>query len=280
MPVTYAGVDWLTMTTDKDKVGVSWYDMYVKYRAKMLLELEKEQPFNNGYYAGLGIAHMRWGYSENIGYILIISGSDAERMWQRLQPVNYRVTRLDLCVDFVLENPSAEAGTAYQKLIFQESTGNRRYSLFVNNAGGATCYIGSRHSQQFGRLYDKGIQAKTHKCGLRWRAEVEYKKPLSGMIAKALAEEKTEERGGVIIDTVASWFSERGVPLKNVATDNRQLVASVEARITTAEKKMAWLRSQVRPTVVQLVEAGYGKKVLECLMLDADRLEEIEHSEI
>ena len=280
MGVTYAGVDWLTMTTGKDKIGARWYDIYVKYRAIKIQEADQERTFNNGFYAGLGIAGMRWGYSEKIGYILIVSGSDAEGMWEVLMPVKYKVTRLDLCVDFVLEEPSFEANRAYHKLASLDIVPARRYSLFVNNAGGATCYLGSRHSQQFGRLYDKGIQAATHEKALKWRAEVEYKKPLSGVMANELARVSPGARAQVIIDTVAEWYRERGAPLANIKIDGKQLVTNVEARVTTASKKLAWLRSQVAPSVVQLVEAGYGRQVLQCLMLDTDRLEDIKVSEI
>lgn len=280
MAVTYAGVDWVTMTTNNDIIGVEWYTIYVNYRKEMLQEANEEKPWNNGFYAGLKIAKMRWGYSENIGYILIVSGADAERMWQRLQPTNGRVTRLDLCVDFVMKNPSQEADIAYHKLTRKGEKIIRRYSLFVNNAGGTTCYLGSRHSQQFGRLYDKGIEAGTHEKGLKWRAEVEYKKPLSGYIAKLLAEKKPETRGAAIMNTVTAWFDERGAPLANLKAGGKPLLATVEQRITTADRKLAWLRTQVAPTVIQLVEAGYGRKVLKCLLLDAQRLGEIKGSEI
>lgn len=280
MTINYAGVDWLTMTTDKDRVGMKWYEIYTKYRAERLAETDEEMPFNNGYYAGLSIAHMRWGYNENIGYILIVSGSDAEALWERLQPGNHRVTRMDLCVDFVLKEPSFEASIVYHKLLALKEKSLRRYSLFVNNAGGATCYVGSRQSQQFGRLYDKGIQARTHEKGLKWRAEVEYKKPLAGAMAQALAAERPGVRHGRIIRTIDAWFADRGAPMSALANCDKGLEVKVEQRITTAEKKLAWLRSQVAPSVVQLVEAGYGGQVLKCLLLDANRLERIELSEI
>lgn len=276
MSIVNAAVDWVTMTTKEDEVGSKWYRIYVKYRDAKIRETNRETPFHNGYYAGLGIAQMKWGYSETIGYILIVHGSDAERLWENLRPAMHRVTRLDLCVDVVLKTARRLAHSSYTALLAQEGMGNRKYSLFENSYGGATCYVGSRQSQQFGRLYDKGVQAGTHEQGLKWRAEVEYKKPLAGFLAKALSEVPPEERQGAILGTVAKWYSDRGVDADWLEPGGRWLSFSVEERITTADKKLAWLRTQVAPSVVELVEAGYGRQVLDCLMLDHRRLDEIE----
>ncbi len=102
--ITNASVDWVTMTTKEDKLGCGWYEMYTKYREHKRTEADKEKPFSNGYYSGLKIASMQWGYSEYLGYIIIISGQDAGRYWDRLSPVDARVTRLDLCVDFAYKD--------------------------------------------------------------------------------------------------------------------------------------------------------------------------------
>lgn len=275
MLVNYAGVDWLTMTTKKDSVGGRWFEIYTQYREKRLAQTDREQPFSNGFYTGLGIASMRWGYSENIGYIMIVSGEDAELLWQRLQPAKHKVTRVDLCFDFTLEEPTALAKETYAELVQMKEEANRKYSYFENSYGGATCYVGSRQSMQYGRLYDKGVQAKTHEKGMKWRAEVEYKKPLSGSICDALADVPPGRRGDIIIATVKEWYAKRGVTFMGRMGFENAIVVSVEQRITTARKKLAWLRKQVAPSVTELVEAGYGQEVLQCLLLDERTIDEI-----
>lgn len=278
MGIVWAGVDWLTMTTNRDSVGMSWFRIYDKYKKQKLAEVNKEQPFNNGYYAGLGIAAMRWGYNKKIGYILIISGGEAELLWQKVQPALHKVTRLDLCVDFVLNEADDLAQQHYTRLVEQPLASRRKYALFENSKGGSTLYIGSRQSQQFGRFYDKGIEGNTHEKGRKWRAEVEYKKPLAGAVATALADKTPEKRQGAIIATVGQWYADRNAGLSVVPTGGEALEIQVEQRITTAEKKLAWLRGQVGPTVVDLVEAGFGRSVLKSLMLDEERLKGIELS--
>lgn len=268
MTTVYAGVDWLTTTTNSDAKGMAWLRIYEKYKKQKLAETDKEKPFHNGFYVGLGIANMRWGYSEKIGYILVVSGGEAEELWNILQPVSDRITRIDLCVDFVLKKPANLAEQYYERLPQEAKNNQRKFSLYLNSYGGATYYVGSRHSQQFGRFYDKGVQSGSHEKGIKWRAEVEYKKPLAGKIAKALAALVPEIRQATIVATVAAWYSDRGAGINPLQGGGEPMEISVEQRITTAEKKLAWLRTQVSPTVVELIEAGYGSQVLKCLMLD------------
>ncbi len=272
MDVKYAGVDWLTMTTKDAKVGYQWYNTYQKYKGVRRQDGDEEKPFHNGFYGGVRIASMSVGHSESIGYIVIVSGGDAERLFQRLMPGKKRVTRLDLCIDFYFERPKKLASKLYGKLQSDSTNKQRKSSLFVGNDGSETLYIGSRLSQQYGRLYDKGVQLKTTKPGHLWRAEVEYKKPKSGSLAKSLAAVKPEERVLSICDTVCEWYSERGVELFPWDNSLNSLHIGVQQRVITADKKLAWLRNQVQPTVAQLISAGYGRDVFEALLLDTEAI--------
>lgn len=270
--ITYAGVDWVTMTSREDKVGMEWYSMYGRYRREKLLEANKEEPFNNGFYAGIGIASMRWGYSDHLGYILIISGSDAERFWQNLEPGTHRVTRLDICVDFWPKKPSLLARDLYDRVTPERLAEFPKLSLFRGPNGGDTLYVGSRHSQQYGRLYDKGVESRRGEPGQYWRAEVEYKKPLAGLMAQELIQENSAERRPAIIDTVAHWFIDRGIEALSDDAGKQPIKMTVEQRITTADRKLAWLQTQVRPTIQRLVSLGLGRDVMKSLLLDEETL--------
>lgn len=274
MEVKSVGVDWLTMTTKESSVGQNWYDVYRKYKAIRMQEGNKEKPFNNGFYGGVKTAKMSVGYSDAIGYIVIVSGRDAERLFQRLQPGKKRVTRLDLCIDFLFDRRVDLADMLFTKLSGEAGGKQRRYSLFSNSDDGKTFYLGSRQSTQYGRVYDKGIESNRETVGRLWRAEIEYKKPISGHIAESLAKIRGEERVLAICDTVTEWFGDRNSELFPRGMEKHALHISVEQRITTADKKLAWLRSQVSPTVIDLIGAGYGKSVLEVLGLDIKTISE------
>lgn len=272
MTITNASVDWVTMTTSEDKVGYIWYGLYTKYRAQKQRQADIEKPFSNGYYTGLKIASMQWGYEKHLGYILIISGGDAEKLWQHLKPSDARVTRLDLCVDFVKPDVSYLAKDLYEGTTAERKREQPKLSLYLGPDGGDTLYLGSRHSQQFGRLYDKGVESSTAAPGRYWRAEVEYKKPLSGLMATELAEESSDERVGAISDTVINWFLDRGIRLMEDWESRPGMTISVEQRVTTADRKLAWLKSQVSPTVRQLISLGLGKEVMKSLLIEEDML--------
>lgn len=270
--ISNASVDWVTMTTDNDEIGYAWYGMYTKYRDLKKREADNETPFSNGYYSGLRIAQMQWGYDKHLGYIVIISGSAAERYWDRLSPADGRVTRLDLCVDFIHKDIEYLARDLFDNISIDRREQKPGLSLFIGPEGGDTLYVGSRQSQQFGRLYDKGVESGTSPPGHYWRAEVEYKKPLSGLMARELVQETGEQRVQAIADTVINWFCDRSVPVLGSEAGDRAIQISVEQRITTSEKKLAWLRTQVGPTVRQLVSLGLGKEVLKSLLIDEDAL--------
>lgn len=272
MLLQYAGVDWLTMTSRDERTGNNWWSTYVKYRKARAAEANVEKPFSNGFYSGVRIASMQWGYSDSIGYIVIVSGADAELMFQRFQPARHKATRIDICVDFSFREPVDVAGDIYRGLQERTSNTQRLHSLFVNSRGGATAYIGSRHSQQFGRVYDKGVQSGREKPGHLWRAEVEYKKPLAGQISAALSSVDPVERQRQITNEVHRWYADREAALPYELLPGEVFDISVQQRITTARKKLAWLRQQVAPTVAQLIEAGYGREVRASLLLDEKAL--------
>lgn len=263
------------MTSREDSVGMKWYSMYGRYRQEKLKEADKENQFNNGFYAGAGIASMRWGYSEHLGYILLISGADAERFWQRLEPGKHRVTRLDLCVDFRPKISRLMAQELFTGVSRERKAEFPMLSLFIGPKGGDTLYVGSRHSQQFGRLYDKGVESEKEKPGVQWRAEIEYKKPLAGAMAGELILEDSVTRQQAIVDTVLNWFIDRDIDVIEGHISERAITVSMEQRITTADRKLAWLHSQVHPTVQRLISLGLGREVMKSLALDEEALKKI-----
>lgn len=269
-----AAIDWLTMTTDSERVGMHWHNVYRQYRQVRRQEGNEEKQFHNGYYGGLRIDHMSVGHSDTIGYIVIVSGRDADLLFLRLMPGKHKVTRIDLAFDFEYEFSVPLADKLYLQLSNKALNQQRKFSKFSNSEGGATFYLGSRQSTQFGRVYDKGVEGKTREPGYLWRAEVEYKKPLSGIIANKLAQVSSDKRELVICNTVCEWFADRGTEVFPRGDTGQALHVSVETRITTADRKLSWLRSQVSPSVATLISAGYGKEVLKVLGLDIPTINE------
>lgn len=274
--ISYAGVDWLTMTTKKDGPGEHWYRLYNEYRKDVIKDELREKRFNNGFYAGLSIGHLRWGYSERNGYILIASGHLAESYYERFKPAKHRTTRIDLCYDFELSQPRELIQNTYEYLLETQQTKFPKIAAFRTRQGGATLYIGSRSSAQYGRLYDKGVEQGTHEPGRKFRAEVEYKKPLSMQVAKQVSENDPKQRAADIHRTVWQWFSERLVELPGKPNSGQVINASYVKQVTSADKKLQWLRTQVAPTVIDLCNTGRGHEVMRALgFIDQAHLAEL-----
>lgn len=268
--VTYSGVDWLTMTSQLEASGQSWWSLFEAYAAVVQEEEPPPKDYSNGFYTGKRLSSLSWGCSPELGYIIVASGETANEIWRDAYPAAHRVTRVDLCFDLQVDAPMTLATGSYEMITAANSNLKRKYGLFLNNKGGETFYVGSRHSQQYGRLYDKGMQAKRANKGLLWRYEVEYKKPLADTVLKAYADKNADERSAAIVDTVSDWFRQRGALVPYETGSNHIMTVTAEKKITTFDKKMMWLRTQVRPTVKQLVEAGLGKEVIDCLLLPVE----------
>lgn len=264
-----SAVDWLTVTTADDRIGASWTEKYMHYRDTLPGDNPHlvQKPWKSLGYDGVGVPGIRLGKAKNVGYIVILSGGVSDQLWQFFLPGARRVTRIDLAVtvNFGLALPRL-ASLYYDHVTEAEKQDKgRKYTLITNNKGGQTFYVGSRSSQQFARVYDKGIEAKVAPQGFCWRYEVEYKKPLASQIARAL-DNVGEQNSKAIIGTIYRWFQSRGVPPLFRETAEG-VNASVEARVTSDDRKINWLHSQVRPTVEYLIARGRNIEVLFALGL-------------
>lgn len=279
MNINYAAIDWVTATTRKDSVGLRWFEIFQSFVDERNLKNLYNERWSNGYYSGISCEGLSWGYNDRLGYIIIASSEDADWLWPKIEIASTRITRLDLCVDCLYESPRDLAGTQYDYITATLLPKQRKYTHFKNSAGGQTLYVGSRHSQQYGRLYDKGAESSQAPMGRLWRYEVEYKKPLSGMVGEHLRMQDADKLESEIINRVSNWFYERGVLSADHIREGAVKPILVQKTITSVEKKLAWLRTQVAPTVHQLIEAGWGDDVLHSLLLQPSTIANILNSE-
>jgi DNA relaxase NicK len=149
------------------------------------------------------------------------------------------------------------------------SWGKRRVTSIRNEERpGGTLYIGSRNSDQVGRIYDKAAESGQEKyAGRLWRYEVEFKGDRSKAAFSGLRRHSSQKTlAGEIQNAVWWWFSERGVPPLFDKTSDR-VAYEVGATVTDTSRKLAWLSTQIRPTVLDLLEAGQHDAVFRALGL-------------
>lgn len=262
------GIDWLTCTTDKDEIGGAWYS-YVVGTAGGDVE-----PWRNRWYNGVKADNLRWGYRERQGYIFISTGDTVASVWRFVVPAAKSVSRVDLQVTVELEEPVVQLAQEYYLSL--PGDGRRNYTLMQNKKGGSTLYVGSRKSPGYGRLYDKGVESGAREPGSLWRYEVENKHPRSTPLAMALLSKTANEKDDVgtynslasaIIPHVWDWFDGKGVrPLFSQNGDD-ELVIEIGRKVTTDEKRLEWLRTQVAPTVSYFIKKNALSELVDALGL-------------
>lgn len=254
-----AAVDWLTATTDLDHIATDWFDVFGRYS-------KYREDWKNRWYSGIQAPGLRWGWSETQGYILIASGEMANKVFYDVAPAAKNITRVDLAVDVEMTSRVEDLLKNYYHA--NQTRRDRRYSLIQNSLGGTTLYVGSRASDQFGRVYDKGVESGALAPGLWYRYEVELKATRARACCQELIKRTIDDsvaHAKLINSFVFDWFDARGVlPIYN-PEETDDLVLAIGKKISTDERKVQWLRSQVRPTLQYLVRAGHRELVQQAL---------------
>jgi len=261
-------VDWLTATVSQNnnRTGYNWLEMFWRMCREDDPSLFQVDQWKNLGYEGVRGDNLSWGFSPKQGYIIIAAGDMAERLWREIRPVDARITRLDLSVTVYTDQQINMLPKAHYDAVPADF---RRigYTLWENKKGGNTLYVGSQGSDQFGRVYDKSAQLG-RLPGRIHRYEVQLRKKFAGPMFRQLWADAADQLSALegIQGYVWSWFDGRMLTPIFSPRENRYRTDK-EVRIRTVDRRLAWLRSQVSPTVKKLVDTGHLPPVLEALGL-------------
>lgn len=269
-------VDWLTATTDKEKHGLIWYGILQRYQKMIEQKTGRSVPIETNarwrQYSGVKCEGFYWGRSDRHGWIAVVSGDAAAMLWQEIAPAAKKITRLDLAVTVELHNRDVDLARASYRSA-NDGRDKPQYAIWESR-GGKTLYVGSRQSNYYGRLYDKGGE-EGKETGYKWRYEVELKDGVKNMPFTSRLYNTWRKDGPVgdmITGWVWNWFFTRGVTPIFRVEGNEQLSVSVELKVQSVDKKLDWLRTQVAPTLDKLARLGYGNESLYALGLTAEQL--------
>lgn len=261
-----SAVDYLTVTTKTEASTATLLHTLFSLLPNGWVHAEVHKPWRFMGYSGTAFDGIRYGLRGEEG-IVMVSGARASEVWAGVAPYRQKCTRIDLQVTCELGRQNTEvASEAYQTAL--EDSG-RTSSLVTSSRGGRTCYIGSRQSQFFGRIYDKGAEEGLDP-GWIWRYEVECKKPASEAVISRLLEQDSPSEW--IVSYIHQWFTTRSiVPL--FASTDRECAIEIGTIVTTKEKQLEWLRTQVRPTVGRLCVLGLEFEVRDALGLPTETID-------
>jgi hypothetical protein len=219
----------------------------------------------NGY-KGICIPECAYGVRHD-GGIVRLSGALAHRWWDQIIRRAERVTRLDVEVTvggiapgLNLAADARAAADAYKPLTGRPA----EWTYIVTKQRGATCYVGSRASARYCRLYDKGAEEGGPHLSGKWRYEVEVKDEVARALGPAL--EQSTAPALACISIVHDHFCQRGV--QPAFAPAGAVPQYIPAQVPTdVERTLEWFRKWVAPSVSRLRLKGYEGAVLEALGL-------------
>lgn len=267
-----AGVDYLSLTMRNDNpFTVAWHSAALAYLQEISatgIEMNESRRLGyEGYAVGGSFVGVR-----DRDTTAIYSGERAKMAFDRLYRSDTHVSRIDVQVSFrfnVNNNNVAQVARNNVERSNKAISGarQRNATLIEDLRGGATCYVGTRKSEQFARIYNKDAESGEKQYERVWRYEVQLKNKLATKLSEQLAS-KTYPTVNHALVFVKQWLSHRGVQTPWKADAELLPLPKEPKQNTQVEAKLEWLRTQVQPTLRSLLKYGLRDDILAALGLD------------
>lgn len=269
-----AGVDWvrLIIPSEHYPADLRGFDMLPElyHHAGASSVGNSPKPFRVSGFQGFRLGRASLGIRDNLVW-LDYSGDNAQEALELPYFEYANCTRLDVRVDMRL--PVADDDMAeYMRDYYKEyrATRTRAGSWpdydYRDKGGAQTLYIGSRDSWRFLRFYNKSAEQRWSTIiGQFWRAEIQFGKEQCNELAHRFQRDLLLSRTSY--NLVDEYVESLGLGFLFGFTSEILALPKPERPSNDAEKRLAWLNKQVRPTIAKLAEAGYYEKAEQALGL-------------
>lgn len=271
-----AGIDWLSCSlADDARDKEVWLHECFNCLAELADEGHQVQNFGLMGYRGLKVGGSFVGRREDSVYCQL-AGAAAGRFFGQIARGDLHISRLDLAVTVrFVAMPNQLGAASYDAAIEADrrraGTYRRRKVWFMSgNDGGYTLYIGAPTSDERGRLYNKEVQNETPEYARCWRYETVYRNDRAMAVFEALSTTKELFRPTLCCSLVGAWYQSRGVLCPWISAPYQNIRAILKALPSDAEKKVKWLQTQVKPSILWLIEHNYREEMLTALGLSED----------
>ena len=267
-----AGVDYITATTGERKAN-EWIQNF----GQQLLNQERLAgndicSFWLQNFSGLTCGSVQLAKS-NERVMIRLSSQLAALHWQEVAEVASNISRLDIqsTVQFGQNERSLASKLEKRALKYcREHDSRLRVELRRNNKTGQTLYCGSRFSDRFVRIYDKGMESKLPELRDHWRGEIELHRSRAKLTAHQMLQSKAP-------NVWASQAVSQHLKKLGIAWPSALHVSQTVAQLPKPERnqsrdgrRLQWLRYQVRPTVARLSHSYSRVELLDVLGLLED----------
>lgn len=247
-------LDWLTCTAqtvehardllEVGRQGVEW----------SVERGDQRQPYYFRGYQGERAGHWAFGWGKR-GSIVAVGGVEAAKESRALAAYADRWTRTDYCATVWFERTGQRIDEAiWDALVTNRGFGRKAIEItnIRSNRGGGTIQLGNRASAECGRVYDKAAESPDEYENGCWRWEVEYKQERAAEEHAAWRRGERNERW--IAANLKRWFGDKGLKTP-WSSDDQAKTRDLVHRVYDADRKLAWLETQVKPSVEFCCEA-------------------------
>lgn len=261
-----AGIDWLT-TTATDNLT-----------AKLLLReaenIQREEskrgfftkPWRQSGYTGWQCGRIQHGERTDSAIVRLTSDL-ADLEWFRCYQITERATRLDVQTTFRPScgpNPFIHRVHKQLRRHFQTWERKPKLTTWSSNDGGLTLYLGARASDVYFRCYNKEVESADEDYAGCVRMELELKngavKPAIDFLFATLPPRR------FALELIGSFARERGI-VGLISTEIPPPLNGGRSAGTDELKSLTWLSTQVRPSVINLIQRRRLRDVLNALGL-------------
>lgn len=265
----YAGVDWLSCTLPSGSSDEDTWHLGCIHTIKEVErggEILKAGRLNG--YDGWRVGGSFFGYRHDGAY-LQLSGHRASDFLDTILRDDLHISRIDIQTTVKYRVYAPGVGTAVLKSSIDANGAlpkarQRKIWYMAGNDGGYTCYIGAPTSEQRAKVYNKAVQSSDPLYDRCWRWEVTAKNAYAGEWFKAVTIQ-ADKRPQVCASIVASWFALRGAKPEWSAYVPLITMPLIKEIPTDADRRLRWLKEQVKPAYQWLVENGFASEANEAL---------------
>jgi len=268
MAMVASGIDWMTVTAQSELMHRALEHVFDK------LALAEEQ---RGYigkswtwqnYHGCTVGRASYGEREDSS-VLILKSELARLHANSLNDLNVRITRLDVQITMLHEEYQIDViEDLLDQIEILKANGewSRSVRVISDENRPQTLYAGSRGSDWYLRVYDKGIEQKTHDAGHLWRYEVELSGRLARSVYSQLVRKWHDDTASYYI--VAALLHQKGLHFGwGEQVQHIAMESVTKSSISDVERLVTWLSRQVQPAVSRLIARGYKQDVFKALQL-------------
>lgn len=260
----FTGVDYIRMTANDHRPLGAWQDIVLP--EFMAEERAGRKPHNRwimGYFGRVG-EHCFVGERDD-GCMIQLSGALAWHRWYDASRHSAKCTRIDLQVTRpVIGEPGDWIKAMYMLGQTSAKRPGRPQELTLTDtpSGAKMLAVGSRHSQLYGRMYDKGRESglEEYKGCVRW--EIEVKAEAAVDLCAWMRDNRSEPYA--CQHMVREFYEQRGMPPAWEELMSEETPPPVK-RTRTDQTKIAWLSTQVAPTLRTLFDHGRTEDALRAL---------------